>query len=113
VILCRVIGNALAVEKHESYQGKKVLVCQPIDEKNKDVGRAFLALDAVQAGIGDLILASREGNTARQLAGGPNDPIHSVVLAIVDRVEMENGTVLSGATQSWIAENENDAKENG
>lgn len=106
MILCRVIGNALAVEKHECYTGKTVLVCQPIDDKNRDVSRAFLAVDAVQAGVGDLVLASREGNTARQLAGGPNDPIHSVVLAIVDRVEMENGTTLEGATQTWTREND-------
>jgi len=89
VILCRVTGMAVAVEKHPCYDGKKTLVCQPIDPLTKaDAGRPFLALDAVQAGEGDVVLASREGNTARQLAGGPDDPIHSVVLAIVDRVEI-------------------------
>jgi microcompartment protein CcmK/EutM len=87
VILARITGNAVAVEKHPCYEGKITLVCQPVDPQGNPIGRAFLALDAVQAGEGDLVLASREGNTARQLAGGPDDPIHSVVLAIVDRVE--------------------------
>lgn len=88
MILGRITGNAIAVEKHPCYDGKICLVVQPVDPlTRKDVGRAFLALDAVQAGEGDLVLASREGNTARQLAGGPDDPIHSVVLAIVDRIE--------------------------
>lgn len=89
MILARISGNAVAVEKHAAYEGKIVLVCQPVDPlTGKDKGRPFLALDAVQAGEGDVVLASREGNTARQLAGGPEDPIHSVVLAIVDRVEL-------------------------
>lgn len=102
MILSRVIGNAVAVEKHPCYEGKITLVCQPVDEHGKEIGRAFLALDAVQAGIGDLVLASREGNTARQLAGGPNDPIHSVVLAVIDRVEMADGRSLDGATQEYV-----------
>ena len=102
MILCRITGSAVAVEKHPCYEGKTVLVCQPVDENGRDLSRAFLAIDAVQAGIGDLVLASREGNTARQLAGGPDDPIHSVVLAVVDRVEMEDGKTLDGATQEWI-----------
>lgn len=99
MILCRVTGNAIAVEKHPCYEGKIVLVCQPIDTTGKDLGRVFLAVDAVRAGEGDTVLASREGNTARQLTGKDSDPIHSVVLAVVDRVEMKDGTVLDGATR--------------
>lgn len=88
MILARISGNAIAVEKHKAYDGKIVLICQPLDPlTGKDTGRPFLAVDAVQAGEGDTVLASREGNTARQLAGGPDDPIHSVVMAIVDRIE--------------------------
>ena len=47
MILCRVTGTAIAVVKHECYDVKKVLVCQPIDANGKDVGRTFLAVDAV------------------------------------------------------------------
>lgn len=99
MILCRVAGNAIAVEKHPCYEGKIVLICQPIDGNGKDIGRTFLAVDAVQAGKGDTVLASREGNTARQLAGKETDPIHSVVLAIVDRVEMIDGSAIDGTVR--------------
>lgn len=99
MILCRVTGNAIAVEKHACYEGKIVLVCQPIDPAGKDIGRTFLAVDAVQAGAGDTVLASREGNTARQLTGKDSDPIHSVVLAIVDRVELADGSSLDGTVR--------------
>jgi microcompartment protein CcmK/EutM len=99
LILGRIAGNAVAVEKHPCYAGKRCLVVQPVDVVGKDLGRAFLALDAVQAGEGDLVLASREGNTARQLAGGPEAPIPAVVLAVVDRVEGPRGEVaLAGDT---------------
>ncbi len=99
MILARITGNAVAVEKHACYDGKIVLVCQPIDAKGKDAGRLFLAVDTVRAGPGDTVLCSREGNTARQLAGKESDPIHAVVMAVVDRVEMEDGSVLDGAAR--------------
>jgi microcompartment protein CcmK/EutM len=50
--------------------------------------RAFLAVDSVQAGEGDLVVVAREGNAARQVLGTDRDPFHAVVLGIVDEVDV-------------------------
>jgi microcompartment protein CcmK/EutM len=90
MILCRVLGNAIASIKHPVYIGKKIMVVQPVDvDGHKPIGTEFLAIDAVQAGPGDLVLAAREGNTARQILGTDTDPLHSVILGIVDFVYVE------------------------
>ena len=47
-------------------------------------------MDSVQAGVGDLVLCAREGNTARQILGKDTDPLHSVILGIVDTVEPDH-----------------------
>ena len=92
MILCRVLGNAVASIKHPVYEGKKIMVVQPVDvDGHTPLGKEFLAVDAVQAGPGDLVLAAREGNTARQILGTDNDPLHSVVLGIVDSVDVTKG----------------------
>ena len=92
MILCRVLGNAVASIKHPVYEGKKIMVVQPVDvDGHTPNGREFLAIDAVQAGPGDLVLAAREGNTARQILGTDQDPLHSVVLGIVDSVDVVKG----------------------
>jgi len=97
VILARVVGNAISTVKHPVYEGHKVLVCQPVaTDTHTPIGREFLACDSVQAGVGDLVLASREGNTARQILGNDEDPHHAVILGIVDEVlvgEINDGTV--------------------
>ena len=91
MILCRVIGNAVSSVKHPVYVGKKIMVCQPVQvDGHTPIGREFLAVDSVQAGPGDLVLAAREGNTARQILGTKSDPLHSVILGIVDQVEVQN-----------------------
>ena len=88
MILCRVIGNSVSTVKHPVYEGRTVLLVVPVDtDGHTAAGRPFLAIDSVQAGPGDLVLASREGNTARQILGHDDDPLHSVVLGIVDAVE--------------------------
>lgn len=92
MILCRVVGNAVATVKHPVYQGKTVLVVQPVAADGTTArGRAFLSVDSVQAGVGDLVLCAREGNTARQILGRDEDPLHSVVLAIVDEIQHPGG----------------------
>lgn len=86
MILGRVIGNAVSTIMHPVYEGKTVLVVEPIDNHGKAIGTPFLSIDSVQAGEGDIVLASREGNTARQILGTKADPFHSVIHAIVDFV---------------------------
>ena len=90
MILCKVIGNAVASIKHPVYVGKKIMVVQPVQpDGSTPHGREFLAIDSVQAGPGDLVLAAREGNTARQILGTDVDPLHSVIVGIVDEVRIE------------------------
>ena len=88
MILGRVIGNAVATVKHRCFEGKSVLVIQPVGLDGKTPkGKSFLSVDSVQAGPGDLVLVAREGNCARQVLGSDDDPLHSVILGIVDDLE--------------------------
>lgn len=87
MILARVIGNVVSTVKSPCYQGTKVMVCQPVrTDTHTAHGPVFLAVDSVQAGPGDLVLAAREGNAARQVLGHDEDPFHSVIVGIVDEV---------------------------
>ncbi len=87
MILGRVIGNAVSTVKHPCFEGKSVLIVQPVALDGKTPqGPSFLSVDSVQAGVGDLVLAAREGNTARQILGSDTDPLHSVILGIVDAI---------------------------
>jgi len=91
VILCKVIGNAVSTVKHPVYVGKKMMICQPVGvDGSSPNGREFIAIDSVQAGPGDLVLAAREGNTARQILGSDNDPLHSVIVGIVDHIQLDS-----------------------
>jgi ethanolamine utilization protein EutN len=85
VTLCRVEGTVVATAHHPSFDGRKLLVVQPLDERGAPTGDSFLAVDMVQAGAGDVVLVNREGNGNRQLLRmGAQVPIRSLIVGIVD-----------------------------
>ncbi|MCP5103888.1 MAG: EutN/CcmL family microcompartment protein [bacterium] len=87
--LCRVMGNVVATLKHRSFKGHKLMIVQPIDKFGNDISQSFLSMDTVNAGPGDTVLVEQEGNTARELLGTMDDPFHSVIVGVVDKVSME------------------------
>ena len=87
--LCRVLGPVVATEKHPAFAARKLLAVQPVDERRRPVGKSFLAVDhQSSAGPGDLVLVMREGNGVRQLLGDSRLPIRSLIVGIVDAVEV-------------------------
>jgi bacterial microcompartment shell vertex protein len=85
---CRVVGPLWAVAKHPAFAGRPLFVVQPVDDKGADVGASFVAIDHVQAGVGDKVIVLTEGNGVRQiLKMGDIVPIRSVIVGIVDHVE--------------------------
>lgn len=85
---CRVVGPMWAAVKHPAYAGRSLFVVQPIDERGKDVGNSFVAIDNAQAGVGDTVIVLTEGNGVRQiLQMGDIVPIRSMIVGIVDAVE--------------------------
>jgi ethanolamine utilization protein EutN len=87
--VCRVKGTVVSTAKHPSYDGLKLLVVQPVDERGAEVGHSFLAVDRVQAGEGDLVLVNSEGNGARQMFKAAKLPIRSVIVGVVDLMDCE------------------------
>ena len=86
--VCRVIGTVVATVKHPAFHGQKLLVCQPLNEKEEPEGAELLAVDRAQSGIGDQVLVISEGNGSRQLIGTIDGklPIRSVIIGHVDQV---------------------------
>jgi len=85
---CRVVGPLWAAAKHPAFAGRPLFVVQPLDEQGKDAGTSFVAIDHVQAGVGDKVIVLTEGNGVRQiLAMGDQVPIRSIIVGIVDHVE--------------------------
>ncbi len=91
MLIGRVIGHVVATQKAHSHRGRKILVVQPLNLDGSDRGEAVLALDAVDAGVGERVLLTTEGFSAMTSVGRPNSPIDSAVIGIIDAVELIDG----------------------
>jgi ethanolamine utilization protein EutN len=88
MLIARVIGDVVATQKSASHEGRKILVVQPLDLDGSDRGEPVLALDAVDAGVGDRILLTTEGFAAMTAVGRPHSPIDMAVIGVIDSVDL-------------------------
>ncbi len=86
MILGKVIGNVVSTIKLPIYQGYKILIVQPVNNKEKPQGESVLALDIVQAGVGDTVLVIDEGNSSRLIMNNSTAPVRTMVVGIVDAI---------------------------
>ena len=89
MLIARVIGDATATIQHPSHEGQKLLLVQPIQlDLVTPRGDAVLAVDAVDAGPGDLVLLAIEGYCAMTAVDRPDSPIDAAVIGVIDRVDL-------------------------
>jgi ethanolamine utilization protein EutN len=89
VIIARIVGNVVASQKQASHEGKKILLVQPLDLEGEPMGDVFVALDAVDAGVGDRVLAVQDGFSAMTSVGHVESPIDAAVIGVIDVVDIE------------------------
>jgi ethanolamine utilization protein EutN len=89
VILARVMGNVVATQKNRRYENARVMLCQQITPEGEEVGNTVLALDAVDAGVGDLVLIVQEGwSASTTVTGEAGAAIDSAIVGVVDRIDL-------------------------
>ncbi len=93
MLIGQVIGELVSTQKHPSHEGRKLLLVQPLNLDGSNRGDAVVALDAVDAGVGDKVLLTTEGFSAMTSVGRPNSPIDMAVIGFIDHIELIPGTV--------------------
>ncbi len=88
MLIARVIGTTIATIKDEKLTGRKLLVVRQTDEKGEAAGKPYVAIDTVDAGIGDLVLTC-SGSSARQTDITKDTPVDAVIMAVIDSLEVE------------------------
>ena len=83
MLIAKVVGSVVATQKDDKLENLKLLVLQIHDHENAPKDQYVVAVDAVQAGVGDTVLYAA-GSSARQTTLTDGKPCDAVVMAIVD-----------------------------
>jgi carbon dioxide concentrating mechanism protein CcmL len=88
MLLGKVVGTLVATQKDEKLEGFKFLVVKRLTIENEEMGDYVIAADAVQAGVGDVVMYA-SGSSARQTVLTDKKPCDAVVMAVVDTWEVQ------------------------
>jgi len=89
MLIARVIGNVVATQKNQRYEGARVMLCRQITPEGDDMEYTCLALDAVDSGEGDIVVIAQEGWSASTAATGrPGAAIDSAIVGVVDYFDL-------------------------
>ena len=89
MLLAKVKGNVVSTQKNSYLKGHKLLIVHPVDLSGKYLGKKdIIALDLIDSGIGDTVLVVQEGAAVKQILGHRKAPVHTMVVAVVDDIEI-------------------------
>jgi microcompartment protein CcmK/EutM len=87
--LARVVGEVVSTHKNERLGGKKLLLVRRLDlDGAADGSVETIALDVVQAGVGETVLVVQEGSSARTIFNDEAIPVQAVIVGVVDSVTL-------------------------
>ena len=92
MLIAKVIGNTVSTIKDEKLTGRKLLVLRQTDERGTPSGKPFVAVDTVDAGVGDLVLTC-SGSSARQTSITKDTPVDAVIMSVIDSLEVDGEVV--------------------
>lgn len=89
MVLARVEGSVIATRKHPSFEGWRLLICQPIGADGSAEGAPQVALDPHGAGMHQRVILSSDGLATRKAVGDPRSPARWMIVGVVDEPATE------------------------
>ena len=92
MLIAKVVGTTVSTIKNEKLTGRKLLILRQTDEQGEPFGKPYVAVDTVDAGVGDLVLTAH-GSSGRQTDITKDTPVDAVIMAVIDHLEVDGKVV--------------------
>ena len=102
MFLADVIGTVVAPVQIPILEGRTLLLLRPLSPRGDAGGLARIGIDHVGAGIGDRVLVIDEGNAGRQILGDPQGAVKTIVVGVVDYVELDGEHVYDSRSRAPV-----------
>jgi microcompartment protein CcmK/EutM len=87
VLLAKVVGTVVATRKDPRLVSNKLMVVRGVDPRGKVEGNYLVAVDTVDAGVGETVLVV-SGSSARMASGLKDCPVDAAIVGIIDAIEV-------------------------
>ena len=89
MLLAKVVGTVVATRKDPRLVSNKLMVVRSVDPSGKAEGAVLVAVDTVDAGVGETVLIV-SGSSARMASGMKDCPVDAAIVGIVDTVQVRD-----------------------
>jgi ethanolamine utilization protein EutN len=89
MFLAKVVGTVWATKKSPDLEGVRFLVVHPIELDKEPTRSIVVVADRLGAGVGETVMCAY-GKAARTAVGDQEMAIEAAVVAIVDRVDVQD-----------------------
>lgn len=90
MLIGRVLGNVVSTQKNQKFEGTKLLLVQPLDLDGQPRGASVIAVDSVDAGVGDRVLLVLDGKAAMTALDRGLAAVDAAVVGVIDSVDLES-----------------------
>ena len=87
MLLAKIVGTVVATRKDPRLVSNKLMVVRGVDPRGKAEGNYLVAIDTVDAGVGETVLVV-SGSSARMASGLKDCPVDAAIVGIIDTIEM-------------------------
>jgi ethanolamine utilization protein EutN len=88
MIIGEIVDQFFATQKHPCFEGHKLLLVQPLDLDGSQEGEQVIAIDGVDAGVGDRVLCVLDGWAAMKVLGKFKTPVNAAIIGVIDRIDL-------------------------
>ena len=89
MLIARVLGNVVATQKNQRYEGARIMLCRQITPDGEDMDYTCIALDSVNAGEGDLVVIVQEGwSASTATTGRAGAAIDSAIVGVIVYIDL-------------------------
>ena len=88
MIIGEIVDQLFATRKHSSLEGHKLLLVQPLELDGNQEGEQILAIDGVDAGVGDRVLCVLDGWAAMKVLGKFETPVNAAIVGVIDQIDL-------------------------
>ena len=88
MVIGRVLGNLVSTQKNRKLEGTKLLLVQPLDLEGAPRGATVIAIDSVNAGVGDRVLLVLDGKAAMAALDRGLAAVDAAVVGVIDAVDV-------------------------
>jgi ethanolamine utilization protein EutN len=89
MLLAKIVGTVVATRKDPRLVSCKLLIVRPMDPRGKMDGSPLVAIDTVDAGVGETVLVV-SGSSARMAAGLKDCPVDAAIIGVIDDIEIKD-----------------------